>query len=45
MAKIMEVKIFELRLLIGAIEGLPESILANRLTVACEYEVRPMDAG
>ena len=45
MAKIVKVKIFDLRLLLGAIEGLPQSILADLLSVTREHDAGTMNAG
>jgi hypothetical protein len=44
MAEIMEMKVLELRLLLGSFESLPQSILADRLAVAREDEASAVKA-
>jgi hypothetical protein len=38
-------KVFDLRFFLGRVEGLLERILADRLTVACEYDTGAVKAG
>ena len=43
-SEIVEVKILDARLLLGGIEGLAKSVLADRLTVAREYRAGTVEA-
>ena len=44
MAEIMEVKIFDLGFLLGSVKGFPESVLADRFTIAGKYNTGAVEA-